>query len=101
MCQRWKRGAGSAQDGVDERILWLGRPPSKIGIFADQFEEHMAEKLEALSRLKDVEHILRALQMSLKLLMIKSVSASGRRSSRSAHLGGALANGRSQALSSQ
>ena len=50
---------------MDERVLWLGRPPSKIGIFADQLEERMAEKLEALSRLKDVEHILRALQMKL------------------------------------
>ena len=57
--------AGLAEDGVDERVLWLGRPPSKIGIFADQLEERMAEKLEALSRLKDVEHILRALQMKL------------------------------------
>ena len=64
--------AGLAEDGVDERVLWLGRPPSrlgrppsKIGIFADQLEERMAEKLDALSRLKDVEHILRALQMKL------------------------------------
>ena len=34
--------AGLAEDGVDERVLWVGRPPSKsgemksIGVFADQ-----------------------------------------------------------------
>ena len=46
--------AGLAEDGVD-----------LVAVFADQLEERMAEKLEAFSRLKDVEHILRALQMKL------------------------------------
>ena len=41
--------AGLAEDVVDERVLWLGRPPSKsgdlksIGTFADQLGEHVTE----------------------------------------------------------
>ena len=54
----------------DERILWLGRPPSNtngdsIGIFADQLEERATEKLEALSKLKGIETTLRELHMEL------------------------------------
>ena len=53
--------AGLAEDVVDERVLWLGRPPSKsgdlksIGMFADQLEERVTEKLGVLPRLKDIE----------------------------------------------
>ena len=54
----------------DERILWLGRPPSNtngdsIGIFADQLEQRATEKLEALSKLKGIETTLRELHMEL------------------------------------
>ena len=54
----------------DERILWLGRPPSNtngdsIGIFADQLEERAAKKLEALSELKGIETTLREKHMEL------------------------------------
>ena len=64
--------AGLAEDGVDERVLWLGRLPSKsgemksIGVFADQLEERVTEKLEALSsRLKDAEIMLRGCEMKI------------------------------------
>ena len=54
----------------DERILWLGRPPSNtngdsIGLFADQLEERAAKKLEALSELKAIEATLREKHMDL------------------------------------
>ena len=41
--------AGLAEDVVGDRVLWLGRPPSKsgdlrsIGMFADQLEERVTE----------------------------------------------------------
>ena len=45
--------AGLAEDVVDERVLWLGRQPTKSGnlltgsgMFADQLEERVTEKLE-------------------------------------------------------
>ena len=59
--------AGLAEDVVDERVLWLGRPPSKsgdlkrIGMFADQLEE----KLGALSQLKGIEKELTACKMEI------------------------------------
>ena len=63
--------AGLAEDVVDERVLWLGRPPSKsgdlksIGMFADQLEERVTEKLGALSKLKDIEKELTACKMKI------------------------------------
>ena len=94
--------AGLTEHGVDERILWLGRPPSNtngdsIGIFADQFEERVTEKLEALSKLKGIESILGALKT--KLIHDKVCISEWQKILRSEHLGGGLANGRSQALS--
>ena len=63
--------AGLAEDVVDERVLWLGRPPSKsgdlksIGMFADQLEERVTEKLQALPVLRKIETKLLACRMEI------------------------------------
>ena len=64
--------AGLAEDVVDERVLWLGRPPSKsgdlksIGMFADQLEERVTEKLQAfLPKLREIEKELMACRMQI------------------------------------
>ena len=74
--------AGLAEDGVDERVLWLGRPPSKssdmksIGIFADQLEERVTEKLEGLPMLRSIENLLRTCKVKIHEVAISAASAS-------------------------
>ena len=67
--------AGLAEDVVDERVLWLGRQPTNLksgnlltgsGMFADQLEERVTEKLGVLPRLKDIEKELTACKMEIQ-----------------------------------